>query len=118
MFNKEEFDQFILENKVVGIKVEPFKLKSGRLSYWYANCRVLSDTYSLLNKTSQFIVERIKELDLDFDYIYGTPDGATKLGMMVNILLGKDNQDLKMVVGRKQPKEYGDPKDNHTKNRT
>ncbi|MFC1753387.1 orotate phosphoribosyltransferase [Thermoproteota archaeon] len=113
MFEKQEFDKFILDNKVVGIKPEGIKLKSGRTSYWYANCRVLSDTYSLLSKTSQFVIDRIKELELEYDYIYGTPDGATKLGIMVNILLGKDKPDLKMVVGRKKPKEYGDPKDRY-----
>jgi len=112
-FDKQEFDNFILDNKVVGIKVDPIKLKSGRTTHWYVNCRILSDTYSLLNKTSEFVVEKIKELGLEYDYIYGTPDGATKLGMMVNIILGKDNPELKMVVGRKQPKEYGDPKDRY-----
>ena len=110
-FNKKEYDRFILDNKVVGVKQEPFKLKSGRLSYWYANCRVLSDTYGLLSRTAQFVVGRIDELGLEFDYIYGTPDGATKLGIMANIILGKDNPSLKMVVGRKQPKEYGEPRD-------
>ncbi|MBD3312811.1 orotate phosphoribosyltransferase [Candidatus Woesearchaeota archaeon] len=110
-FDKEGFDKFILENQVVGIKEEPIKLKSGRESYWYANCRVLSDNYGLLNRTAGFVADFIKEKGLEFDYIYGTPDGATKLGVMVNIILGKDNPDLKMVVGRKKPKDYGEPRD-------
>lgn len=113
MFQKSEYDNFLLDNNVVGIKKEGFKLKTGRTSYWYVNCRVLSDTYGLLSRTSEFMVEKIKGLSLDYDYIYGTPDGATKLGIMVNILLGKDNPGLKMVVGRKKPKEYGDPKDKY-----
>ncbi|MBU0535372.1 MAG: hypothetical protein KKE20_00240 [Nanoarchaeota archaeon] len=112
-FDQSRYDSFLLKNNVVGLKKEPIKLKSGRESYWYANCRVLSDTYSLLSTTAQFVVDKIKELGLDYDYIYGTPDGATKLGIMVNMLLGKDNPGLKMVVGRKKPKEHGDARDRY-----
>lgn len=112
-FNKKEFDEFLLKNRVVGVKEEPFKLKSGRLSHWYVNCRVLSDTFGLIDKTAQFVIDFIKESGLDPHYIYGVPDGATKLGLMINAKIGKKNPSQKMVIGRKQPKEYGDPKDRY-----
>lgn len=112
-FSKKEFDEFILKNKVVGIKEEPFKLKSGRLSHWYANCRVLSDTFELLDRTSGFVIDFLQEKGMKFDYVYGVPDGATKLGMMINARLGAENPKQKMVIGRKEPKEYGDPRDRY-----
>ena len=112
-FNRQEYDKFLLENNVVGIKEEPFKLKSGRLSHWYANCRVLSDTYSLLNRTADFVAEYLKEKGIEFDYVYGVPAGATKLGIAVNYRLGADRPEQKMVIGREKPKEHGDPKDKY-----
>jgi len=42
-FNQEKFNQFILENKVVGFFEEPITLKSGRLSHWYVNWRNVAE---------------------------------------------------------------------------
>jgi orotate phosphoribosyltransferase len=115
VFRKEEFDKLILDNKVVGIKPEPFKLKSGRLSYWYANCRVMSDTYELLDKTASFVIDFIVDHKLDFDYVYGVPAGATKLAVAINYKLGQENDrdSQKIIIGREKPKEHGDPKDRY-----
>lgn len=112
-FDKKGFDEFILKNKVVGIKEEPFKLKSGRLSHWYANCRVLSDTSGLLEKTADFVIEFLKGQKLDFDYVYGVPAGATKLAVAINMKLGKNNPNHKVIIGREKPKEHGDPRDRY-----
>ena len=115
MFKKEEFDKFILDNKVVGIKPEPFKLKSGRLSYWYANCRVMSDTFELLDRTAEFVADFLSEHNLDFDYVYGVPAGATKLAVAINYRIGQKNNknSQKIIIGREKPKEHGDPKDRY-----
>ena len=115
MFKKEEFDKFILDNKVVGIKPEPFKLKSGRLSYWYANCRVMSDTFELIDRTAGFVADFISEHKLDFDYVYGVPAGATKLAVAINYRIGQKNNknSQKIIIGREKPKEHGDPKDRY-----
>ncbi|MFO8015661.1 MAG: hypothetical protein R6U32_01010 [Candidatus Woesearchaeota archaeon] len=113
-FDRQEFDKFLLENNVVGIKEEPFKLKSGRISHWYANCRVLSDTFQLLDRTAQFVHEFLQDNDIDFDYVYGVPAGATKLAVAVNYNLGlRGRPDHKIIIGREKPKEHGDPRDRY-----
>ncbi len=113
MFKKDEFNRFVLDNNVVGIKEEPFKLKSGRLSHWYANCRVLSDTYGLLNRTAEFVTDYLKGRGIEFDYVYGVPAGATKLGIAVNYKLGAGRPEQKMIIGREKPKEHGDARDKY-----
>lgn len=113
VFDKKGFDSFILKSKVVGIKEQPFKLKSGRLSHWYANCRVLSDTFGLVDATADYVIAFLQEKKLKFDYVYGVPAGATKLANAINYKLGMQNPQQKLVIGREKPKEHGDPKDRY-----
>lgn len=112
-FDKKGFDSFILKNKVVGIKEQPFKLKSGRLSHWYANCRVLSDTAGIIDTTATYVISFLEEKGIKFDYVYGVPAGATKLADTINYKLGMKNPKQKMVIGREKPKEHGDPRDRY-----
>lgn len=98
---------------MVGIKEEPFKLKSGRLSHWYANCRVLSDNSEILSRTADFVVQFLQDRGIGFDYVYGVPAGATKLAVAINMSLGQKNPSQKIMIGREKPKEHGDPKDKY-----
>ncbi|MCX8147090.1 MAG: hypothetical protein N3D84_01335, partial [Candidatus Woesearchaeota archaeon] len=112
-FDQKRFDEMIIKNSVVGIKLEPFKLKSGRLSHWYANCRILSDSYSLIDQTASFVVDFIKDKGIKCDYVYGVPAGATKLAVVINYKLGQHNPQQKIVIGREVPKDHGDPRDRY-----
>ncbi|MBT4823694.1 hypothetical protein HN695_07005 [Candidatus Woesearchaeota archaeon] len=113
IFNEDEFNKFIIESNVVGFFDTPITLKSGRQSYWYANCRYLSNTFQLLDKSAQYVLNFIKSEDLDFDYVYGVPEGATKLAVIVNYKLGMERPEQRIVIGRGRIKEYGAPKDKY-----
>ena len=112
-FNQEEFNKFIIENNVVGFKEQDITLKSGRICRWYANCRNLTSFAGTADKTANFVIDFIKQKDVDFDYVYGVPAGATKLGVLISykIAARENNDNFKLVIGREKPKEHGEAKD-------
>ncbi len=112
-FEKQAYIEFLLANNVVGLFPEGRKLKSGRVSHWYANCRALADTAANLNRLAAFVDEFVKSLDARFDYYYGVPEGGTKLGIACNLHRAQEEgcADQPVVMGRGRPKEHGDPKD-------
>jgi orotate phosphoribosyltransferase len=114
VFDQEEFNKFIVDQEVVGFFPEGRTLKSGRFSYWYANCRRLLDTVGAADKTASFLLDFLKEKGLQFDYIYGVPEGVTKLADVANYKIGMNRKpEQKLVIGRGKPKEHGDPKDKY-----
>lgn len=115
MFNQNEFNKFLIDNKVVGFFDKPVTLKSGRQSYWYANCRNLLDTFGHIDKLSDYVINFLKDEDMEFDYVYGVPAGVTKLADIVNYKLGitRKNPNQKLVIGREKPKEHGAAKDKY-----
>ncbi|MBN2423131.1 hypothetical protein JXB41_07960 [Candidatus Woesearchaeota archaeon] len=114
-FNKQEYDNFLMENNVVGFFDKPITLKSGRISNWYANCRDLQNFLKPIEKLTDFILAYIREKNIEFDYFYAVPDGVTKLGAILNYKKGKsdNNEKMPIVIGRKTPKEHGAPKDKY-----
>jgi len=116
-WNQIEFDNFIMENGIVGFFSEPIKLKSGRISYWYVNWRNVAEDVFLMNELSNFLLEFIEYLKLDPDCFYGVPEGATKLGIISQFkwAMSKNpkKHQYKLVMGRANPKEHGDPKDRY-----
>ena len=114
-FEQAEYNEFLVENKVIGFFEEPITLKSGRVSPWYANCRDLLGRVGLIDKLTDFVLAFSAEEGVSADYFYGVPEGATKLAVILNYKKGKldhnDNQVL--IIGRGKPKEHGDPKDKY-----
>lgn len=110
-FDQTVYNQFLLDNDVVGFFEQPITLKSGRISNWYANCRNLLDTVGLMERLTDFILAYIDSLDIKYDYLYGVPEGATKLGIILNYKKGGEKQ--KLVMGRGKPKDHGAPKDKY-----
>ena len=46
IFDQNDFNNFVIDNKVIGFFEKPIALKSGRLSSWYVNWRtVAKDVY-------------------------------------------------------------------------
>src|SRR3989338_706808 len=113
MFDEEAFNKFLIDNNVVGFFETPIILKSGRQSYWYANCRTLSNTFENLDKLADYVISFAKQEDLEFDYVYGVPEGASKLAVVVNYKLGLSNPAQKIIIGRGKPKEHGVAKDKY-----
>ena len=118
LFNQEEFNQFVLNNGVVGFFEEPIKLKSGRMSSWYINWRnPLSDVY-LTDRLTEFVIAFTKDLGLHPDCFYGVPEGATKLGVITQFKYATYSgnigvKEYPLPMGRGKPKYHGDPKDKY-----
>lgn len=117
-FNQEEFNEFVLENNVVGFFKEPIKLKSGRMSNWYVNWRTPTSDAYLLDRLSDYVLSFAKQLHLNPDCFYGVPEGATKLGVLTQYKWAKQSSNYGkgshvLAMGRGKPKEHGAPKDKY-----
>lgn len=109
------FIEHLMKEGVIGLKPEDIKLKSGRTSYWYANCRNLTNTTRSTKKTATFLTDFIADIAAksgkpcgDFnDYIYGVPEGATKLALTATLSEG-DMGDTSLIMGRGKSKAHGE----------
>jgi len=116
MFSQEEFNNFILENKVIKYFEEPIRLRSGKLSHWYFNWRDIADDVFLLDKLTGYIIDFTKDLGLKPDCFYGVPEGATKIGLFAQERWAKSSLEYgrgshSLPMGRGKPKRHGIPKD-------
>jgi len=116
VFNQKDFNNFIVENKIIGLFEKPITLKSGRISNWYVNWRNISEDVFLLDKLSDFVLSFVEGLNLKPDCFYGVPEGATKLGLFAQFKWAKNRDDYEkckyvLAMGRGKPKEHGDVKD-------
>lgn len=111
-FSSIDFDNFIIENDVIGFLDKPIKLKSGQESSWYVNWRTCTSDVYLMDQVSNYLLAFIKQKQLAPDSIIGVPEGATKLGVISQYKwaqqqpnYGKHNYKLPMI--RKIPKKHG-----------
>ncbi len=113
---KEKFSNFILTNDVIGFFENPIKLKSGRTSSWYVNWRSIAEDVFLIDQLTEFIFSFVKYLKLNPTCFYGVPEGATKLGIILQYKWAFKNKNLKpgmfiLSMGRGKPKDHGEIKD-------
>jgi orotate phosphoribosyltransferase len=110
--NKKEFAEYLVAQKIVGFKEEGFKLKSGKISYWYVNFRSSSTSLASLEKLADFVAQFVFEKGIanDTDGILGVPEGATLLGLKVQERLIREQRVAdKIFQIRSKPKDHGDP---------
>lgn len=117
-WNKEDFYDFILENKVIGFFEDPITLKSGRKSYWYVNWRNVAEDVYLIDKLADFLINYVNMNDWDPDCFYGVPEGATKLALLSQYKWAKDQSDYQkgnyvFSMGRGKAKTHGAAKDRY-----
>lgn len=117
-WDKKNFYNFIVENNLIGFFKEPVKLSSGRFSYWYVNWRNVAESVLLIDLLSDYVISFIKALGLEPECFYGVPEGASKLGIIVQFKWAKEQSDYEqnkyiLSMGRAQPKDHGDPKDKY-----
>jgi len=113
---KDNFHNFILNNKIIGFFREPLRLKSGRLSSWYVNWRNIASDVYLLDELTDYILLFIDFLGLNPVCFYGVPEGATKLGIITQYKWARRQKNYNpgiypLSMGRGKQKEHGDPKD-------
>lgn len=83
---KESLIKLFLDNHIIGYKPEGLILKSGRKSFWYANCRSLTLSFYDLLEVAEIVTSFIKFnfLMTEFDAVIGVPEGATLIGNKVH----------------------------------
>jgi len=117
-FNRDEFYEFILSNKVIGFYTEPIRLKSGRISPWYVNWRIITNDTYLIDKLTDYIISFAKSMDLYPKCFYGVPEGATKIAIILQYKWAKQQPDFApreypLPMGRGKPKAHGTPQDRY-----
>ena len=118
-FNQEHFNQFILENNVIGFYKEVVELKSGKKSHFYINWRTLTEDVRATEILSHHILQFVKRQGLTPDCFYGVPDGATKVALLTQYIWAKDYSKSygvgthRFSMGRITPKDHGKEKDKY-----
>lgn len=110
------FNDFIIDNGIIGFFEKPITLKSGRTSHFYVNWRDATNDAFLLNQLTDFLADYLRELPVAFDTLYGVPEGATKTAVITAHKLASTSPNFAkgshvISMGRAAPKPHGDPKD-------
>lgn len=113
---KESFYDFIVLNEVIGFYEKPIKLKSGRLSPFYINWRNVSEDVYLIDKLTDYVISYTEYLRLNPDCFFGVPEGATKLGIIMQFKWARKNPNygpakFVLSMGRGKIKNHGEIKD-------
>lgn len=117
-FDQKAFNEFVLNNKIVGFFDEPIKLKSGRMSNWYVNWRNVAEDVFKIDKLADYVLDFTEDIITNTpNCFYGVPEGATKLGIITQYKhayrQGWESSDVILPMGRGKPKEHGAPKDKY-----
>lgn len=117
---KERLKMIIRRNNVLKISDELFTLKSGEQSHIYVNWRNVFGSVTGTVSVASIIVDYIANLE-DWlkdriHVIYGVPDGMTKVAIISQLFSNRSCgsfYDSPLVMGRRNPKEYGDSVDRY-----
>jgi len=123
-FDQQEFNEFILDHKVLGFFEKPITLKSGRQSCWYVNWRNVSEDAYSLDRLTDFVIAFTRrlltrgELSQEPLCFYGVPEGASKLAIVTQFKWARQSAvyapgSHPVPMGRGHPKEHGVPKDRY-----
>jgi orotate phosphoribosyltransferase len=112
------FNDFIVENNILGFFEKPITLKSGRSSHFYVNWRDATNDAFLLDQLTNHVKEFLSQMPLQFDTLYGVPEGATKTAVITALKLAVASPSFAkgshvLAMGRAAPKPHGDPKDRY-----
>ncbi len=118
-FNQESYNQFVLDNDVVGFFDEAVTLKSGRKSHWYVNWRKVVGDVFRTDELADHIIGFTRLLELEPDCFYGVPEGATKTAVITQYKWAQQSPGYSsgshvLPMGRGKPKEgHGKPEDKY-----
>ena len=86
-FDRQAYDLFLVENGVVGFYEDPITLRSGGLSYWYANFRTLLTDLTKAEKAGEFVYDFTSEHGLKPTNFFAVPEGPREFASSANRIL-------------------------------
>jgi orotate phosphoribosyltransferase len=118
MFNQQAFNEFIIEQGIIGFYDSPITLKSGKQSTYYVNWRSATADVHAMERISQFVIDFALEKKLNPDVFVGVPEGASALGIVTQLAWAKSSPSYSkkshhFAMVRAKPKEHGHPQDRH-----
>lgn len=90
VFDQDSYDIFLIENGVIGFYEDPVTLRSGRLSYWYANFRTLLTDLTKIDKAAEFIYSFVLQQGVLPTNFFAVPEGAREFVSSLNRILISD----------------------------
>jgi orotate phosphoribosyltransferase len=102
---KARFIEFALGRNI--LKFGSFTLKSGRVSPYFYNGRLLCDGKAL-NHLADCYVDAIEAHNLQFDILFGPAYAAIPLVAAVSLRLAQRGRNVPFCFNRKEPKTYGE----------
>lgn len=104
---------FVIKNNVIGFFEDKLVFASGRQSHWYSNWRNVFSNTELLNEAADYVLSFAREKDLKPDLFVGVKEGATLLGLMVQMKWSKVIGNNLLVIERGRPKDHGPANDKY-----
>ncbi|MBW3014972.1 hypothetical protein KY330_00960 [Candidatus Woesearchaeota archaeon] len=108
-YMQHAYYEFLMKNNVIGFFEERRKLKSGRMSNWYANFRKVTNSLSSKRELLGFLKDYIDNFVESVDYFIGVPESMTCAGESLNEMCGIE----RLVKLRANTKEHGAPQDRY-----
>ncbi len=117
-FSAGEFNEFVIDENIIGVRDQDLTLKSGRKSPHYVNWRTLANDVYLLDLLTDYVLQFVAGKGLECDCFYGVPEGATKLGVLTQFKWARRRTDYSagtysLPMGRAKAKEHGDAADRY-----
>ena len=118
-FDKEDYENSVLlpkANDIVGFFDPAIVLKSGRPGHWYINMRSAVNSLPERRRLAKFIYDFAVDNQIEPDYFMGVPDGATPVGVQLNMLHAERNDEHRIPGGilRSGAKAHGIPSDRYS----
>ncbi len=115
VFDQQAYGEFLVSNHVVGLLEDPITLRSGGLSYWYANFRALLSDLRRVDTAAEFIYEFTKDQGVRPTNFFAVPEGPKEFASAANRLRSKRGDIIVSATGlRAGYKSHGSPLDRYS----
>jgi len=116
-FDQQEFNEFILEQRVIEFRENQAPLRSGRSSHVYVNWKKIMKDVALTSDLVTFIMDFAEDHHLHQQTFYGVPEGATKIALITQFRYATERAGKcapgthVLAMGRREEKNRGDVED-------
>jgi len=113
-FDQDLYNRFLVNNSVIGFYDEPVLLRSGGLTFWYANFRALLADYQAVQKAAEFVDDFIADHMLDPTNFFAVPEGPREFASSLNRLLDARGRKVSATSLRSGYKTHGSAMDRYS----